>query len=108
MILVMVLSQNGIPIRLSQTQWQHILIGDPEIETLRVEILDTVTSPDQIQSGDSGELLATRFYALTPLTSKHLVVVYRELSLHDGFILTAYLTRKPSNKRKILWKRLDF
>lgn len=75
---------------------------------LQVEILDTVTSPDQIQAGDSGELLAIRFYAFTPLTSKHLVAVYRELSVYDGFILTAYLTRKPSSKREILWKRLDF
>ena len=36
--------------------------------------------------------MAVRFYATTPLTSKFLVVPYREVSAQDGFVLTAYFT----------------
>lgn len=51
------------------------------------------------------EVLAIRFYPETPLTSKFLVVAYRELGPEDGFILTAYLTGRPSDRRVVLWKR---
>jgi hypothetical protein len=71
----------------------------------RERILETVTEPDMIQKGDFGELLAIRFYPETPLTSKFLVVAYQEVSSEDGFILTAYLTSRPSLRREILWKR---
>jgi hypothetical protein len=57
------------------------------------------------QQGDYGELLAIRSYLETPLISKYLVVVYREVDQKDGFILTAYFTSWPSSKRAILWKR---
>jgi len=50
-------------------------------------------------------LLAVRLYAETSLGEKYVVVAYRELSSEDGFILTAYLTRRPSSRRETLWKR---
>jgi len=40
-----------------------------------------------IQQGDYGELLAIRFYPETPLTSRFLVVAYREMGSDDGFVL---------------------
>jgi hypothetical protein len=55
--------------------------------------------------GDFGELLAIRFYPVTPLTSKFLVVAYREVSPDDGFTITAYLTNRPSTKRITIWKQ---
>jgi hypothetical protein len=58
-----------------------------------------------IQQDDFDELLAVRFYPETPLTRKFLVVAYRELGPEDGFILTAYLTRRPSARRVTIWKR---
>jgi len=58
-----------------------------------------------IQEGDFGELLAIRFYAETPLARKFLVVAYREVSPEDGFVITAYLARRPSSRRTTLWKR---
>jgi hypothetical protein len=58
-----------------------------------------------IQQGDLGTLLAIRFYAKSPLTRKHLVVVYKELNRTDGFVLTAYYTSAPSQRRVIVWKR---
>ncbi len=51
------------------------------------------------------ELLAVRFYGDTPLTSKYLVVVYREISSENGFILTAYFCSQFSKRRTVLWKR---
>lgn len=67
-------------------------------------MLETVAEPDVIQHGDFGELLAVRFYEQTPLTRKHLVA-YREIGSDDGFIVTAYLARRPSTQRVLLWKR---
>lgn len=49
--------------------------------------------------------MAIRRYTDTPLGEKFLVVVYREVSTEDGFIVTAYLTRRPSSRRETLWKR---
>lgn len=77
----------------------------PEMDTQRDRILETVNEPDMIQKGDFGELLAVRFYPQTPLTRKHLVVAYRETAVDDGFILTAYLARRPSNRREVVWTR---
>jgi len=72
---------------------------------MRQEILETIAEPDLIQQGDSGELLAIRSYESTPMTRKHLVVPYREISREDGFVLTAYLSNRPSSLRPTIWKR---
>lgn len=77
----------------------------PEMDDQRERVLQTVAEPDMIQQGDFGELLAVRSYQDTPLTSKFLVVAYREVGPEDGFILTAYLTRRPSARRVAMWKR---
>jgi hypothetical protein len=69
------------------------------------QVLETVTEPDLIQQGDFGELIAIRFYERTPLTSKYLVVIYKEVNDTDGFIITAYYATKPSERRQIVWKR---
>jgi len=58
-----------------------------------------------IQQGDFGELIAIRFYEKTPLTSKYLVTMYKEVLDSDGFIITAYFASKPSERRKTVWKR---
>jgi hypothetical protein len=98
-------SHNGVPIRLTKERWQHIVRRHPEMEHQRKQVLETLAEADIIQQGDFGELLAIRFYSETPLTCKFLVVVYREVNLSDGFILTAYLTSRPLARREIVWKR---
>ncbi len=103
--MIILYSRNQVPIRLTNERWEHIRQRHPEMETQRDRILETVEFPDYIQAGDFGGLLAIRYYEQTPLTSKYLVVAYREQTLDDGFILTAYFTSKPSDKRKQLWKR---
>jgi hypothetical protein len=103
--MVIVHSHNGVPIRLTVERWQHIGRRHPEMETLKEQVLETVSKPDLVQEGDQGELLAIRLVPKTPLTRKYLVVVYRETGVQDGFILTAYLTSRPSAGRNALWKR---
>jgi len=68
------------------------------------KMIETISSPDSIQEGDFGELLAVRFYSQTPLTRKHLVVAYKEISDQDGFVVTAYFTSTPSKRRVTIWK----
>jgi hypothetical protein len=103
--MLIVSSVAGIPIRLSDERWRHIVARHVELATEHERVLATVADPDMILQGDTGELLAVRFYQATPLTSKHLVVAYREVSPDDGFILTAYLTSRPSARRNVVWKR---
>lgn len=85
--MLLVRSRNGVPVRLTEER-------------------ETLAEPDMIpEVGDFGELLAARLYTETPLGEKYVVVAYREVSVEDGFILTAYLTRRPSSRRETLWKR---
>jgi hypothetical protein len=98
-------SRNGVPIRLTEERWQHILYRHPEMEDQRERLLETLEEPDGIQKGDFGELLAFRLYAKTPLTHQYLAVVYREISFEDGFVLTAYFAGSPSARRVTIWKR---
>ncbi len=75
--MLVVFSRNRTPIRLTMERWNHIRNRHPEMATQRERVLETVESPDYIQNGDFGELLAVRHYPETPLTSKYLVVAYR-------------------------------
>ena len=67
---------------------------------MRLEILETVAEPEQILAGNQKELLAVR--EIEP--GKYLVVVYRELNF-DGFIITAFVTRRVQSlrRRKQVW-----
>jgi hypothetical protein len=74
--------------------------GHPELANLRSEIIQTIKEPDRILAGNDDELLAVKDLE----DSKHLVVAYRECD-QDGFVITAYLTRKINslNRRQVLW-----
>jgi len=103
--MLIVRSRNGVPTRLTEERWQHITHRPPEMANQRERVLETLAEPDVLQQGDYGELLAIRLYPETPLTRKYLVVVYREVSPEDGYILTAYLASRPSARRVTIWKR---
>lgn len=103
--MIIVKSKNNVSLRLTKERWNHIVLRHPEMDGQKEQVLETVTKPDMIQQGDFGELIAIRFYNKTPLTSKHLVVIYKEVIDTDGFIVTAYYATKPSERRKIVWKR---
>lgn len=93
-------SKNGITIRLTDERWTHITEEHGELAGLRSEVLETISRPERILAGGDGELLALRELE----QGKFLVVVYRE-SMEDGFVITAFLTRRVRSlaKRKQLW-----
>jgi hypothetical protein len=103
--MLIVRSHNQVPIRLTQERWQHIISRHPEMRDQQDRVLETVAEPEMIQEGDFGEVLAVRFYVETPLTSKFLVVVYREVNAEDGFIVTSYLSSRLLARRRVVWKR---
>lgn len=105
--MLIVRSRAGVPIRLTDERWRHIGSGHRELAGQRERVLETVRAPEFVQVGDRGELLAFRFYEQTPVTRKYLVVAYRELGGTDGFVLTAYFTRRPSARRTIVWTRSE-
>jgi len=65
------------------------------------KVIETISEPDLLQTGDFGEILALRFFSKTLVTQKYLTAAYREISATDGFLLTAYFTNSPSKRRKI-------
>ena len=97
-------SVRGVPIRLTTERLHHIERRHPEMLGEEERILEVVSSADYVQEGDSATLIAVEHYSKTPLTEKYCAVVYRELDDGDGFVLTAYFTSKPSERRKTIWK----
>ncbi len=94
------LAKSGLIIRLTEERWQHISEGHPELLELQDEIMQSIENPDKILEGNNGELLVIK--ALRD--NKHLVAIYKELQ-EDGFVITAYLTKRINslNKRKEVW-----
>lgn len=98
------ISKNNIPIRLTEERWHHISTGHPEVAGYYYEILETIENPTIIYEGNYNELICIS--KKNEVTSKFIVVVYKEISLDDGFIITAYLSKREQNfiKKKVLWK----
>lgn len=101
------ISKNRVPIRLTAERWYHISVGHPEIADYYYEILETVENPQTIYEGSNDGLIAVSF-KIEPI-NKFVVVVYKEVSLADGFIITAYLSNKEQKfeKKKIVWNQLS-
>jgi len=95
-----VTSKSGILIRLTDERWAHITDEHGELAGLRSEVLKAVEDPLRVVEGGAGELLAVRELDL----GKYIVVVYREQE-NDGFVITAFLTRRLGSltRRKQLW-----
>jgi len=93
-------SVNGTPIRLTYERWYHIVENHDELVSSFHEVLDTVERPDFVVRGNKGALKAARNLG----RRKWLVVIYKEVSMDDGFVITAYfLDAKP--KGKVVWRR---
>ena len=93
----------GVPIRLTPERTEHIERRHPEMSGESDRILETLSSPDYVQAGDSGTLIAVRHYPQTPLTEKHCCVVYRELTEEERSRLTAQLCDKDQAPREAIW-----
>lgn len=93
-------SRNGIPIRLPDERWAHIMEEHAELAEMREQVIAAVADPERILAGGDGELLAVKAVE----DGKWIVVAYREVD-QDGFIITAFLTRRERSlsKRSQLW-----
>ncbi|HIH69351.1 hypothetical protein [Methermicoccus shengliensis] len=95
------ISKNGVPIRLTEERWFHIVENHDELAGLSDEVLLTIEDPDFIVKGWIDELLAVR-----KINAKYLIVVYKELE-DDGFIITAFITKKLDKvlRRGVIWQK---
>lgn len=98
-------SVHNVPIRLTEERWKHIRKRHPELKSYKDAVLDTVNRPDLVQKGDHGAMLTVRFYQITPLSEKHLVVAYKEESKSDGFVITAWLASELAKWRETIWQK---
>ncbi len=96
-----VVSRSGVRIRLTDECWVHIVEEHCELAGMREEILETITGAERVFGGHGGELPALREVD----TQKFLVVVYKETSGQDGFVITAFLTKriKGLDRRTEVW-----
>jgi hypothetical protein len=90
----------GVPIRLTYERWFHITENHDDLASYYFEVLETVEEPELIVRGNKGSLKAVKSLG----KNNWLVVVYKEISKDDGFIITAYfLGKRP--KGEIIWRR---
>jgi len=93
-------SVNGVPIRLTYERWYHIVENHDELASCFDEVLETIETPDTVVRGNKGTLKAAKNVG----RGKWLVVIYREQSKREGFVITAYfLDGRP--KGEVAWPR---
>jgi hypothetical protein len=80
-----VLSVNSVPIRLTSERWLHIVENHDDLAGKFHEVLETVAEPDIIIKGREKELMAVKIE-----TRRALVIVYKEVSENNGFVITAF------------------
>ena len=95
-----VVSRNGVPIRLTDERWRHIATNHDDLAPYSDEVLQTIEDPQLVLRGYTGALLAVRRFG----RRQYLVVVYRELGPRDVFVITAYLAGRI-NRRAQLWPK---
>ncbi len=93
-------SINGVPIRLTYERWYHITENHDDLASHFHDVLEAIQKPDFVVRGKKGSLKATRKIG----KKKWLIVIYKEVSKRDGFVITAYFVdTKP--KGKIIWRQ---
>ena len=93
-------SINGIPIRLPDERWHHIIQRHADLATQKDLLLKTISVPTRILAGNNEAMMAIQ----ESEPGKWLVVIYKEEEA-DGFVVTAFSTRKINslNRRQQLW-----
>jgi hypothetical protein len=92
-------------IRLTEERSSHIVEEPAELNGQLEAVLDAISSAERVLLGGAGELLGVKSLE----TGKALVVIYREVSAADGFVITAFLTRRLGglDRRKQIWPPLS-
>ena len=93
-------SVNGMPIRLTQERWAHIVDNKPYMRAYYRKVLATIEKPTWVLRGYAGALIAV----LTLGRREFLNVVYREIGREDGFVITSFISRKV-NRSNIVWPK---
>ena len=95
-------SKRGVPIRLTTERWSHIVENHDDLAGYRDDVLTAIEEPDEVLQGKTNELIA-----LKSVPARTLVVVYRETSSNDGFVITAFFTTELERVRKrgLVWPR---
>jgi hypothetical protein len=95
------ISRKGVPIRLTDERWQHIIDEHVELIDLRMQVMEAIGNAERVLLGIAGEFLAVR--SLEP--GKAILAVYRELDIDDGFVITAFVTRRlrSLDRRQQIW-----
>lgn len=93
-------SVNGVPIRLTDERWEHIVCNKPYMETYRDTVLQAIQRPTWVLRGYGGSLVAV----LALGRQGYLHVVYKESSQDDGFVITGFIARNY-NRRMIVWSQ---
>jgi len=78
-------SVSAVAIRLTEERWAHILRRHPQLSGREHELPEALSSADLILEGDQGTLQAAK-----RVDRLYLVVIYREISGTDGFVVTAF------------------
>jgi len=93
-------SVNSVPIRLTYERWYHIIENHDDLASYFFEVIETVEKPESVVRGNKGTLKAVKNMG----KDNWLVVIYKEISKTDGFVITAYfLDKKP--KGEIVWRQ---
>lgn len=95
-----VISVDGVPIRLTDERWVHIVENHDDLAGHYDDVLEAVENPDMLLPGHKGSLLAVRGYG----RRGYLVVIYRQTTTDDGFVITAFFTDRI-DREKVIWKR---
>lgn len=95
-----VISVDGVPIRLTDERWVHIVENHDDLAGHYDDVLEAVENPDMLLPGHKGSLLAVRSYG----RRGYLVVIYRQTTTDDGFVITAFFTDRI-DREKVIWKR---
>jgi len=92
-------SISGVPIRLTDERWEHILEARPYLRGYEEDLLAAVESPDLILAAAGGVLVAVVSFG----RRGYLHVIYKEVTRADGFIITAYF-KASYNRRQVIWR----
>ena len=96
------ISRNGVPIRLTEERWFHVVETHDEMAGRYDEVLSAIEVPDDIIQGYRDALVALKMIG----KKKFMAVIYKEIGKKDGFVITAFLTSKVRiEKEVVLWQK---
>jgi len=96
-------SVQGIPIRVTDERWLHVVEEHSELSGMYYNVLEVVQTPDEVYEGHYSEFLAVK-----RLDQRlFLIAIYKVVAPDDGFLITAFLTTRKNwfMKRKRIWPR---